>query len=58
MHHITPIFIVLLVLFSIFRRTRRTIGFQKFVIGRMITRMTLLSIVSGHGLLESHSVHL
>ncbi|GIM47934.1 hypothetical protein DNHGIG_34830 [Collibacillus ludicampi] len=45
MHHITPIFIVLLVLFSMVRRTRRTIGFQKFVKGRMFTRMTLLSIV-------------
>ncbi|MGG1290291.1 CcdC protein domain-containing protein [Bacillus smithii] len=45
MQHTAPIFIVLLVLFGIYRRTRRTIGFQKFAKTQMITRIVLLSIV-------------
>jgi hypothetical protein len=45
MQHTTPVIIGLLVLFSIYRRTRRTIGFQKITKGRMITSMVLLSIV-------------
>jgi hypothetical protein len=45
MQHSAPVVvIVLLVLFSIYRRTRRTIGFQKLVTGRMATRMVLLAI--------------
>lgn len=37
--------IVVLVLFSMYRRIRRTIGFQRFVKRRMITRMTLLAMI-------------
>lgn len=47
MHSVTPIVIVLLVLFSIYRRAKRTIGFQRFVKGRMITRLTLFGVVGG-----------
>lgn len=44
-HASTFVIIGLLILFGIYRRTRRTIGFQKFKKGSMITRMILLTIV-------------
>jgi hypothetical protein len=44
-HTSSVVVIVLLVLFGLYRRTRRTIGFQKFVKRRTITRMALLAVV-------------
>jgi hypothetical protein len=37
--------IVVLVLFSMYRRIRRTVGFQRFVKRRMVTRMSLFAII-------------
>lgn len=46
MQHTSQVVIfALLVLFGIYRRTRRSIGFQRFVKGRMLTRMILFIII-------------
>lgn len=44
-HSVTIGIIVILVVLGLYRRTRRTIGFQKFMKGRMLTRMAVLTIV-------------
>ncbi|WDL95724.1 CcdC protein domain-containing protein [Alicyclobacillus sp. ALC3] len=45
MHSATPIIFVLLVAFALYRRVRRTVGFQKFVRSRLVTRMVLFGVV-------------
>lgn len=45
MHSATPIVLVLLVAFALYRRVRRTVGFQKFVRGRLVTRVVMFGII-------------
>lgn len=45
MHSATPIVLVLLVAFALYRRVRRTVGFQKFVRSRLVTRLVLFVVV-------------
>jgi heme O synthase-like polyprenyltransferase len=45
MQHTAPIVIFLLVLFGIYRRTRRTIGFQKFIKSRMLIKIIFLAVI-------------
>ncbi len=40
-HYISVILIVILVLFGLYRRVRRTVGFQYLVPGRIITRIVI-----------------
>jgi hypothetical protein len=44
-HGANIVIIALLILFLLYRRIRRTIGFQRFVKGRMMTRMALFGII-------------
>lgn len=45
-HYIPIIIIILAVLVGMYRRVRRTVGFQPLVRGRLITRVVIFSIVA------------
>lgn len=45
-HYTSVIIIVVLVLFGLYRRVRRTVGFQNLVRGRLITRVVIFSILA------------
>ena len=56
MHSYTPVVIIALILFSVYRRVSKTIGLQKIIKKSMIIRMTIFSIIAiiflGIGLLN------
>lgn len=45
-HYTSVIIIAVLVLFGVYRRVRRTVGFQYLVLGRLITRVVIFSILA------------